>query len=412
MKFTIPGLCFLTSSVPLEFTTDGHVTRFDPTYQRANDAGQILVLTTLHVQRFNLNSISTISLFDSIDLPDDFRVPEIYDGSQDLQGRNVLIMMLNGWGDMILIQPALHAFYRKSAKSGNHSCITIGCNWIHNFPYPGVPYIHHVLPNIMTLKELCNFDIMMNLIPANYQRSLRLSMRDMYLQIMKIEAEYGGQDPPALQPNLQRVEKIKPILDDLRKKTRKKLLCVNWRSRFLHKNAPAALFFKIVHALSDDYQAVLFKDNDEEDSRIMQKEIDESASPIMNLSSLIRDYHDTTAALSLVDAFISVDTGIVHAAGAMEVPGVALFGPFPPETHVADYPSIIAIRAPYRGKICQEPCLETHRGCAEVDYAPDMVSPCFQAIEVGEVIQALEKIMSLPHGIGKSASKGNSLCAY
>ena len=409
MKLTIPGLCFLTSSVPLEFITDGHVTRFGPTDQRANDAGQILVLTTLHIQRFNLNSISTISLFDSIELPDDFHVPEIYDGTQRLHGKNILIMMLNGWGDMILIQPALRAFYGKNVASGNHPRITIGCNWIHNFPYPGVPYIHHVCPNIMTLKELCNFDIIINLIPANYRRSPQLSLKDMYLQIMKIEAEYGGQDTPVLQPDLQRVEKIKPILDDLRKKTGKKLLCVNWRSRFPHKNAPASLFFKIVHALSPDYQAILFKDED--DSRIMQKEIDESGSPIMNLSSLIRDYRDTTAALSLVDALISVDTGIVHAAGAMGIPGVALFGPFPPETHVADYPSIMAVRAPYRGKICREPCLETHRGCVEVDYASDMVSPCFQAIGVGEVIRAFAEIMSRSHGIGKSISKGNSLCA-
>jgi ADP-heptose:LPS heptosyltransferase len=361
------------------------------------------MLTWLHVERFNLKSFSTISLFDTIDLPDTLHVPEIYDGTQELQGRHILIMMLNGWGDMILIQPALRALYRKGASGGNPPRITIGCNWIHNFPYPGVPYIHQVCPNIMTLKELCNFDIIVNLIPANYQRSLQLSLKDMYFQLMKIEAEYGGQEAPALQPDPQRVEKIKPVVDDIREKTGKKLLSVNWRSRFPHKNAPAALFFKIVHELSHNYQAVLFKD--EEDSRIMEKEIDELKLPVMNLSFLIKDYHDTTAALSLVDALISVDTGIVHAAGAMGIPGVALFGPFPPETHVSDYPSIIAIRAPYRGKSCQGPCLETHRGCAEVGYSFDMVSPCFLAIEAGEALRALGEITSRCHGVEKLNSK-------
>ncbi len=410
MRLAIPHLCFLTSSIPLEFDTDGTVTRLNPADREQADPDRILVLTWLQVGTLKLKSVPTIALFDSISLPDKFPMPETYDGTQHLSGKNVLVMMLNGWGDMILIEPALRALYRKTATAGIPPRISIACNWTRNFPYPGLPYIHQVCPNIMTLNELCSYDIIVNLIPANYQRSPQLSMKDIHLQIMKIEAEYGGQDAPALQPGLQRVEKIKPILDDLRKKTGKKLLCVNWRSRFPHKNAQAALFFKIVHALSHDYQAVLFKDK--EDSRIMQKEIDESGSPIMDLSSLIRDYHDTTAALSLVDALISVDTGIVHAAGAMGIPTVALFGPFPPKTHVSDYASVMAVRASYRGQNCLEPCLETHRGCVEVDYAPDTVSPCFQAIEVEEVIQALEEIVGRCHGVERYLSGRNRACGF
>lgn len=393
MKYTIPGLCFLTSSIPLEFDTDGYMTRYVPTDQGCKDAGRTLVLTMPHIKRFDLESIPAISLFDTIDIPDDSHVPEMYDGTQDLHGRNVLIMMLNGWGDMILVQPALRAFYGKIASTWRPPRITIGCNWIHNFPYPGVPYVHHVCPNIMTLEELCRFDILVNLVPANYQRSRELSMRDMYLQIMKIPDEGAGQNAPSLEPDPARVEKIKPVLDSVREETGKKLLGINWRSRFFHKNAPAALFFKIADELSNDYQSILLKD--EENSRIMQREIDESKSPVINLSHLIRDYHDTTAALSLLDGFISVDTGIVHAAGAMGVPGVALFGPFPPETHVADYKSIIGIRAQYHGKTCNDPCLETHRGCAEVEYASNMLSPCFQAIEPDDVIEALEKVLRM-----------------
>jgi ADP-heptose:LPS heptosyltransferase len=362
------------------------------------------------VERFKLKSIPAISLFDTIDLQDNFHVPAIYDGSQDLHNKNILIMMLNGWGDMILIQPALRAFYGKGSSAGNPPRITIGCNWIHNFPYPGVPYIHHVCPNIMTIRDLCDFDILVYLVPANYQRTPQFSMRDIYFQIMKIEGESGGHEAPVLQPDPQRIEKIKPVLYDIRRKTDKKLLCVNWKSRFPHKNAPAELFFRIVHGLSHDYQAILFKD--EEASRIMQKEIDEENAPVINLSSLIQDYHDTTATLSLMDALISVDTGIVHAAGAMGIPGVALFGPFPPETHVADYPSIVGIRAPYSSKNCQGPCLETHRGCAEVGYSPDTVSPCFQAIEVDQVLQTLEEITSRCLGYKKTKAVRNKAYVF
>jgi len=393
MDLTIPGICFLTSSVPLEFNTDGHITRLAPMGSHNIHPGRVLVLTQLHIHLLRIRSVPEISIFDSISIPDHLNAPAIYDANHDLNDKNILILMLNGWGDMILIQPALRSFYKTIASMSTPPRITLGCDWIHNFPYPNAPYIHHIRSNILTLTDLCSFDVFVNFIPVNYQRSRERSMRDLCLDILKLGPETGGNDPPSIKPNHERVSKIEPALDQIRKTTGKKLLCVNWKSRFHHKDASPQLFFQIATRLSNTYQSLLFKD--EEGSKIMQEEIDAFHMPIINLSSVINDYHDTVAALSLVDAFISVDTGIVHAAGAMGIPGVALFGPFPPETHVSDYTSIAPIRAPFKGKLCQGPCLETHKGCAEVDYSSETVSPCFQAIDVDQVIKALEDIISV-----------------
>jgi ADP-heptose:LPS heptosyltransferase len=392
MKLAFPGLCFLTSSVPFNFDTDGHSTLFEPSVLNNFDPEHILVLTDIHVQLFNLTSVQGVSLFNSIIIPEDFKAPQIYDGTQDLGGKRILILMLNGWGDMILIQPALRAFYEKAKPSGNPPQIALGCNWIHNFPYPGVPFIHDVQPNILTLKDLSEFDLLVNLIPVNHQRSASKSMKDLCLEILKLSPEHDDPGLPSIVPDSARVNRMQPIPDQIRNETGKRLLCVNWKSRFQHKNASPAFFSDIVNQMRDRYQAVLFKDA--EAAKVMQKEIEASNAPITNLSHLISDYHDTVAALSLVDAFISVDTGIVHAAGAMGIPGVALFGPFPPETHIADYPSVIGIRAPYKGNACNGPCLETHRGCAEVDFSPERISPCFEAISPDCVVEAYEKAVN------------------
>jgi len=418
MNLTMLGICFLTSSIPLEFKTDGFITRFGPTDSRKSYFDNILVLTHLHVLQHKLNTVPGISLFNKVVVTNSLNVPEIYDGTQDLHGKKILIFTYNGVGDLILIQPAIRALYRMVASTGKPPRITLGCDWIHNFPYPNASYIHDVCPNILTLKEFCSFDVFVNLIPVIFQRSRERSMRDLCLDILKLGPETGGNDPPLIKPDHERVSKIKPFLDQIRKETGKKLLCVNWKSRFNHKNAPAFLFSQIADRLQDTYQALLFKD--ENTSEIMQKEIDAVNLPVKNLSHLIQDYPDTIAALSMVDAFVSVDTGIVHAAGALSIPGVALFGPFPPETHVSDYSSIIPIRAYFRGKECQEPCLETHRGCAEVNYSQDAVSPCFEAIKVDYVIQAFEDAvnrriddagMELRHGAQKQIEKGE-ICAY
>ena len=405
MNLTIPGISFLTASIPLNFNTDGYTTRFEPSNSRRVDADHILVLLHIQAQQNRMAEVSAISLFDTIPIPDGMPLPEIYDGTQNLRGAKVLILMLNGWGDMILIQPAIRALYWMAASAGAPPRITLGCNWIRNFPYPGAASVERVIPNILTLAQLCSFDVMVNLLPINHQRTATRSMCDLCLEILRLDPEDEHIDPPSMQPDSLRVSKIRPVFERIRRTTGKKLLYVNWRSRFPHKNASAALFARVADRLWDTHQALVLKD--EAAAEIMAGEIDALGAPIMNLSHLIHDYHDTVAALSLVDAFISVDTGIVHAAGAMGVPGVALFGPFPPETHVAVYPSIVPVRANFRGKKCHGPCLETHRGCAEAGYAPHRVSPCFEAIDAADVIAAFRTATGRSAGEPEIMRRGN-----
>ncbi|MFH1148481.1 MAG: glycosyltransferase family 9 protein [Pseudomonadota bacterium] len=388
MELTIPGICYLRTSVPLAFDTDGYTTSVQPSPGRNFSPEHTLVLTDIHVQSFALRSVDGVSVSDSIEVPDGFSVPEIYDGTQSLSGKRVLVIMFNGWGDTILIKPALEALYDRTADSGDPPRISLGCNWIANFPYPDEIFIDQILPNILTFQEISLFDTIISLIPVNHGRSRDKSIKESCLEVLKLEPQQASKKP-VIHPNAERVKRISPILDQIRRETGKKLLCVNWRSRFPHKNASPLLFAEILGRLRNEYHAVLFKDA--ENAKIMRAEIDEYSLPVLNLSCHIRDYHDTIAALSGMDAFVSVDTGIVHAAGALGVPGVALFGPFPPETHVSDYTSVVGVRAGYRGRSCAGPCLETYRGCAEVEYDSRVVSPCFQAIEPDEVVEALRK---------------------
>ena len=384
-RLKIPGLLFATSSVPLEFDTDGHNTTLraaDPPHGLEN----ILALTSLHAEIFRLREYPAIRLADQIESPS-LRFPEVYDGTQSLRGRNALFLTLCGWGDMIMIQPALAALCRKDNGAGEPAKITIGCNWIRNFPYRDARFIRDVRPNIMNLAELFRFDLLINMIPAHYLRSRDRSMLDLYLQLLGLDRQAALQYPPRLRPDPARVERLRPLFNGIRSETDRKILVVNWRSRFTHKNAPAALFFEIASLLRNEFASVLVKD--EAEAKIMQGEIDGAGADILNLSHRIRDLHDTIAALSLADALISVDTGIVHAAGALGIPGVALFGPFPPETHVSIYPSIRGVRAGYEGRACRGPCLETHRGCAENDFSQSAASPCFGRIRADEVIGAL-----------------------
>lgn len=388
MKIEYPGLCFVKSIQPVVVKVDGVGITVPACLNGAfADPGSILVLPVSSAQLIQRQSGSeNLRIAGQLSIADGFPLPQLFDGSQDLHGKNVLIMTFNGWGDMILVQPAFRLLYEEITKTGERPKITLASSWIKNFPYPNAPYISEIRTNHMTLKELCRFDIIINLTYLNQERTKNVSMKDLYLQEFGLANCRNGLSPPALTPNSERVGRLKPLLDELRATTGKKLLYVNWRSRFGHKNAPAELFFDVAKRLSGQYQAVLFKDPSA--ARIMDQQIAKYGAAIQNLSHLIRDFHDTVAAISLVDALISVDTGIVHAAGALGMPGVALFGPFPPETHIADYPNIIGVRSDYQGSKCKGPCEETNRGCMEIGFAPDSISPCFQAIGADEIIEA------------------------
>lgn len=394
--YSLPYICFLTSTIPLDFETDGHTFHYFPIDPNKPDLEKILVLTDIHIERFQLQKHPEISLYSNISLPSSQSLPVPIDKTE-IPGRGkTLIYLFSGWGDLILMQPAFEAFYSKYAANGSPPHVTIACNWVDNFPYPEVPFIEKIRANIMTLKDFCTYDAIINLMPLNHQKSMDRSMLERSLEIMSLSPAELQSCSPHLYPRPEKVSKIRPVIDNIRREAGKGVLYLNWKSRLPHKDADPALFFDIARMLKDRYTSVLFKD--QAFSRIMQSEIDSARAPIMNLSDLIHDFHDTIAALSLCDAFISVDTGIVHAAGALGIPGVALFGPFPPETHISNYKTVLGIRSDFSGNLCPHgPCLETHRGCAETQYAKDAVSPCFAAFESEKIIRALDFITRQSH---------------
>ncbi len=389
MRIEYSGLCFLKSVRPGVVNTDGVTTAIRPSSNSGpvNPAGIFVLPVTVAKFIQKQEGSNCVSLHGSIDVADNFNLPEVFDGSQNLRKKKVLIIMVNGWGDLILVQPAFRLLYEEIAKTGTAPRITLAGGWVENFPYLNAPYISGVRPNILTLDDLRDFDIMINLAPLNQRHTKNTSMKDLYLQEFGMAELKGKLSLPSISPDPKRVDRLRPVLDEIRSRTGKRLLYINWKSRFSHKNASPELAFEVARRLADQYHAVFFKDRFVAD--VMEQEVKVCGCPVQNLSHLITDLHDTVAAISLIDAIISVDTGIVHAAGALGVPGVALFGPFPPETHISDYPSIIGVRSDYQGSKCKEPCEETHRGCMEIGFAPDRISPCFQAIGADEIIEAL-----------------------
>jgi len=386
MRLTYPGIVFVTSQKPMSMRVDGTSVSIGATEDRIADPSRILMMPEAAARQiFRQRGHEAVTVHPSLDIPDTYPVPDAFDGTYPRQGTKVLVMMFTGWGDTILVQPVIRYLYEQGTARGTPPTITLAADWIHNFPYAHSPFIARIRPNVLTLADFLGYEVFVNLTHLTRDQFQGYSLKHLFLREMGY-GEHCQVHRPSIEASPERVRKIAAVFDDLRRRTGRKILSLNWRARFPHKHAPPRLFCDISEALSDTYQSILI--TDKSNASIMARDIEEHGASISNCSSLITDFHDTIAALSLCDGIISVDTGVVHAAGALGIPGAALFGPFHAASHIGDYPSLTGIQSSYRSETCPGPCEESHRGCKEVNFDPRRVSPCFKAIRYEDVVDA------------------------
>ena len=93
-----------------------------------------------------------------------------------------------------------------------------------------------------------------------------------------------------------------------------------------------------------------------------------SAPPkLHNLCSRTSSFAQTVAYLEQMDALICPDSYLMHLAGAMDLPTVALFSTVPARLHVSRYPSVVPMEPDFACAPClmttEERCPEGYSDC-------------------------------------------------
>jgi ADP-heptose:LPS heptosyltransferase len=116
---------------------------------------------------------------------------------------------------------------------------------------------------------------------------------------------------------------------------------------------------------------------------------------VRNLTDLGLTFRQSCAVLNTSDCFIGSDSAILHVAGALGIPGVGLYGPFPWKLRTAHSPSITAIQ----GTGACSPCFHHELGNMDnyfPDHCPSKAKGYCQvlySIAPHRVIEKAEKIM-------------------
>lgn len=119
---------------------------------------------------------------------------------------------------------------------------------------------------------------------------------------------------------------------------------------------------------------------------------------IIDLCGVFRNMADTVAVLACCDALVAPDSALTHFAAAINIPCVALYGPFPGSARTSYYPLCNTLEA----KADCAPCMiHGHMACPEALKRHQFWSPCFESIQPGDIVKEVKKIIDT---IGNGAS--------
>ena len=299
---------------------------------------------------------------------------------------SVLIIRAGGFGDLIALRPALAALVAAGARVGvacfgaYHEALTASGAECHEYPV-----------NVKALRQWEHVMTLENLVEKS-DAARRLPLVDLFCQALNLKLSTQEKRPryavPAFFREWARGRYVKEgVTGRIGVQLRASAACRSWD--FESRVKPAVQIL-----LKKGYQVLLFD--------TPGRAALEGAHPrlvAVFADPEVKTWHQTAALLETCDGFLGPDSGVTHLAGALGVPGLALFGAFPSRLRVDCYPSLKAME----GAAPCAPCFH-HTGATGIQWPEG--GPCvktgkcvaLQELVPVRVVHQLEKWMEERRG--------------
>jgi len=164
----------------------------------------------------------------------------------------------------------------------------------------------------------------------------------------------------------------------------------------IHRSLPPYLVSKIIDKMKDECVFITAHPKWEAPAVDISKEL--YMMDVENLSPYMEKPQYLVAAIQEVDGVISADTVVPHIAAALKKPCVVISGGVAPEAQhfpKMSYTTSQPVYAEYLGNTCSAPCImhAVAGPCQEAQIKQKFYSPCFDNIDVDEVVSKFKTIV-------------------
>ncbi len=317
-------------------------------------------------------------------------LPKEYYG-EDLNGKTILILNLFALGDSLMFTPLLKHLKLKYPKSHIIMETRPGYNLLEGNPY--IDEFIYTPVSYSKFKEVDYYADCYEYVGSYFYNSMNLV--DFWSAKFR-QFDIKDKDPVVI-PQQEAINYMKPIIDKIREENPgKKIILTHLVASSIHRTLPPYLIAKIIEKLQDECVFITAHPKWESPAVDISKEL--YAMDVENLSPYMEKPQYLVAAIEQVDGVISADTVVPHISAALKKPCVVISGGVAPEAQhfpKMSYTTSQPVYAKYLGQVCSAPCIQHAIAgpCQEAQIKQKFYSPCFDNIDIDEVIQKLKTIM-------------------
>jgi ADP-heptose:LPS heptosyltransferase len=316
-----------------------------------------------------------------------------YEG-QALDGRSLLLVRNGGFGDLLFLTPLLRYLDEKYKHAG----MAVACGRRYHAVYLRNPYVRRIFTYPVRLRDLVSYDYHLF-----YEGTLETS-EDAGLHAVDLMARHAGiadvRDRRLgydVEPALAR--KAKNILrNELKVKAGEPTVGLHLRASSPIRTYPLESSLLVAATLGAAGARVFLLGAEGDWEKTVGRKLSPSAEfkNVDNLCGRFRTINHTAAFLSRLDLLIGPDSALVHFAGALDVPTVALYGPFPGAVRTKYYPRCVTLEGRYATKPGEEECAPCFKhGPLPCPRAGEGgASPCLRNLEPEAVVRAAVGILA------------------
>ncbi|HUU57436.1 MAG TPA: glycosyltransferase family 9 protein [bacterium] len=312
----------------------------------------------------------------------------------DLTEKSLLLVRNGGFGDLLFLTPLIRYLDDKY----DHDGIAVTCGRKYEGLFLRNSRVRRIHTYPVRLKDFVSYDYQLC-----FEGTIENS-KDPELHAVDLFARHAGihdLDDRTLEYEVDRAlaNKAKNILRyDLGVKPDDVKIAVHLRSSSLIRNYPPENSLRVAAALGIGGAKVFLLGTKRDWDEIVgvDRETLIKLKNVTNLCGRFKSMDGTAAFLSKMDLLIGPDSALVHVAGALRLPTVALYGPFPGAVRTKYYPGCLTLEGKKRkwlGLRSCSPCfIHGHKPCPKAKR--DGISRCLRKLKPETVVRAALEVLA------------------